>query len=323
MTRRRLAIALVLAPLLSAGGWASAGAVEAPPPRPEATAAGGGVRVAALVEPEADAARFCTADGTRCIGSASYVADVCRLLQSEAAANGLDPGFFARLIWRESLFAADAVSPVGAQGIAQFMPGTAALRGLADPFNPAEALAASASYLADLVRGYGNVGLAAVAYNGGEARADRFVAAAGGLPEETRAYVVAITGQAAETWRDAPPAAVDLALGGGDFQADCVARAAARDLPGLDDRPHLLPWGVILASHRDRAGAERQVGRLRNRFAAVLGAETVSYTRDRAPGVPRRLYLAQVGRDTRDEADALCARLEATGGDCMVLRNGP
>ena len=102
-------------------------------------------------------------------------------------------------------------------------------RGLADPFNPAEALHASARYLADLTRAYGNIGLAAVAYNGGEARAERFIARAGGLAAETRAYVQSITGHSAETWRDGPPASVDLALAGeGGFETTCIALAADR-----------------------------------------------------------------------------------------------
>jgi hypothetical protein len=109
------------------------------------------------------------------------------------------------------------------------MPDTARMRGLDDPFNPAEALFASAFYLAELARDFGNIGLAAVAYNGGEARAARFIGAKDGLPHETREYVHAITGYSAVAWRDAPPAKVDLALGGeADFQAACQAQAAAR-----------------------------------------------------------------------------------------------
>jgi hypothetical protein len=136
-----------------------------------------------------------------------------------AKGNGVDVDFFARLIWKESLFDAAAISPAGAQGIAQFMPGTAKLRGLRDAFNPAAALAASAEYLAELSRNYGNLGLAAAAYNGGEARIERYIAAGGGLPAETRAYVHAITGHSVEVWRDAPPTALDLALDkGAPFQ---------------------------------------------------------------------------------------------------------
>ncbi|HVH03990.1 MAG TPA: transglycosylase SLT domain-containing protein, partial [Amaricoccus sp.] len=71
-----------------------------------------------------------------CIWLSSYVPDVCGAIEAAARQNGLDPNFFVRLIWKESLFDAAAVSPAGAQGIAQFMPGTAELRGLDDPFNP-------------------------------------------------------------------------------------------------------------------------------------------------------------------------------------------
>jgi len=60
---------------------------------------------------------------------------ICDLIEAEADRNGVPRDFFARLIWKESRFDANAVSPVGAEGIAQFMPGTARLRGLADPFD--------------------------------------------------------------------------------------------------------------------------------------------------------------------------------------------
>ena len=56
--------------------------------------------------------------------------DICRAIEEDAAANGLPVEFFARVIWQESRFNAQAVSPKGAQGIAQFMPQTADWRGL-------------------------------------------------------------------------------------------------------------------------------------------------------------------------------------------------
>ena len=99
--------------------------------------------------PAAPPERRCTGDGGHCIALASYIPDVCRTIEAVARLNGVDVNFFARLIWKESLFDAGAISPAGAQGIAQFMPGTAALRGLRDAFNPAAALAASAEYLAE------------------------------------------------------------------------------------------------------------------------------------------------------------------------------
>jgi hypothetical protein len=315
------------------GAMPNAWAEVAPPPSADidaerAAPSGDQPRMAAL-RPMSRSGEFpepnqrCTADRASCISLASYIPDVCRTIEAAARKNTLDPHFFARLLWKESLFDAGAISPVGALGIAQFMPETAKLRGLVDPFNPAEALYASAEYLSELSRSFGNIGLAAVAYNGGEARAERFVTQQGSLPTETREYVQAITGHSAESWRDAPPEALDLSLGAGrPFQSACVAQAANRNLREFRSTPMVLPWGVIIASNQDRGGAERQVRRLQNRHADLLRGELVAYTRDRVAGVGRLLYVAQVGRNNRAEADSLCDRLRSVGGACMVLRNG-
>ena len=188
----------------------------------------------------------CTADGRACVALATYVADVCRLIEAAARENAIDENFFARLLWKESLFDASAVSPAGAEGIAQFMPGTAKMRGLADAFNPAEALYASAAYLADLSHAYGNIGLAAAAYNAGEAGLERFLAAKSGLPAETRAYVAAITGYPVEAWRDAPPETLDLAL--------------AKDGDGRASRPTASPRPASAASGSCAAGRSSSPG---------------------------------------------------------------
>ena len=78
-----------------------------------------------------------------------YVAHVCRRMELEAKKWQLPPGFLIRLIWTESRFDPDAISPKGAGGIAQFMPATAKKRGLIDRFDPKSALRASAHYLAE------------------------------------------------------------------------------------------------------------------------------------------------------------------------------
>ena len=78
--------------------------------------------------------------------------------------------FFIRLLFQESGFKPDVVSRAGAQGIAQFMPETAATVGLDNPFDPMQAIAASARLLRNLVRQFGNLGLAAAAYNAGPRR---------------------------------------------------------------------------------------------------------------------------------------------------------
>src|ERR1700693_2851121 len=97
-------------------------------------------------------------------GASSAAPDIwCQTLAAAAATNDLPADFFTRLIWQESRFKPDEVSRAGAQGVAQFMPETARLRGLGNPFDPLEAIAKSAQLLRDLHREFGNLGLAAAA----------------------------------------------------------------------------------------------------------------------------------------------------------------
>ncbi len=111
--------------------------------------------------------------------------------------------FFTSLIWQESRFRPRAVSPVGAQGVAQFMPYVASAMGLDNPFNPTEALPTAARLLRTLVNQFnGNFGLAAAAYNYGPTRVVKWFEKKGALPKETRDYVKIITGRPAEDWRD-------------------------------------------------------------------------------------------------------------------------
>jgi soluble lytic murein transglycosylase-like protein len=125
---------------------------------------------------------------------------VCETVDRVAAANRLSAAFLTRILWQESRFRSDALSPKGAEGVAQFMPPTAADRGLADPWNPAPAIAAAGSLLAQFAARFGNVGLAAAAYNAGAGRVDKWLRAETGLPEETRAYVRRVTGRPIEDW---------------------------------------------------------------------------------------------------------------------------
>jgi soluble lytic murein transglycosylase-like protein len=126
------------------------------------------------------------------------VDNICNALAAAATGNDLPINFFTRLIWQESRFNPMAVSRAGAQGVAQFMPTTAKWRGLADPFDPLEAIAQSAKLLRDLRREFGNLGLAAAAYNAGPGRVRDWLAGRRGLPRETDAYVRLITGQPPE-----------------------------------------------------------------------------------------------------------------------------
>jgi hypothetical protein len=113
--------------------------------------------------------------------------------------------FFARVIWQESRFRPDTVGPrrrngESAQGIAQFMPTTAAERGLLDPFDPVQALPKAAQFLRELKDQFGNLGLAAAAYNAGPARVRGWLSGARRLSAETRNYVAAVTGVPADEW---------------------------------------------------------------------------------------------------------------------------
>jgi hypothetical protein len=136
---------------------------------------------------------------------AAIVGSICVLVEEAAQAHGLPPEFFARLIWQESRFNPGAVGPTTrngqhAQGIAQFMPDTAKERGVPDPFDPAAALPKSAEFLRDLRTQFGNLGLAAAAYNAGPKRVRDWLAGRSSLPGETRSYVSTITGRSADDW---------------------------------------------------------------------------------------------------------------------------
>ena len=126
--------------------------------------------------------------------------EICDALVQSALNNDLPVPFFIRLLYQESTFRPAAISSAGALGIAQFMPETAAHRRLDNPFDPAQAIPASARLLRDHYRKYGNLGLAAAAYNAGPRRVDEWRAKKGPMPQETQDYVKIITGFPVEAW---------------------------------------------------------------------------------------------------------------------------
>lgn len=94
------------------------------------------------------------------------------LIQEAAEAHDLDPALVAAVVEIESGFDASAVSPVGAMGLMQIMPGTAAEWGLLEPFDAAANLNTGTEYLAWLIDRYGSEELALAAYNAGPGRVD-------------------------------------------------------------------------------------------------------------------------------------------------------
>lgn len=247
---------------------------------------------------------------------------ICALIEEHAGKNGLPNNFFARLIWKESRFDATAVSPAGAEGIAQFMPGTAKRRGLDDPFDIEKAIPASAAFLAELRDGFGNLGLAAAAYNAGEDRVSRWIARGGYLPMETESYVLDVTGEPVETFlekgREARDRPLDKALA---FAEACrkLPVIAAATVPMA--RIALKPWGVQVAGNFRQAAAMRQLDRVRARFPGVFAGREAVMSRVRTPMGRRGIYAVRIGADSRGEADAICAKLRTAGGACVVLKN--
>jgi hypothetical protein len=254
---------------------------------------------------------------------------ICLLLESAARANGLPVEFFARVIWQESRFRANAVGPVTrsgkrALGIAQFMPGTAAERQLLNPFDPIQALPKSAEFLRDLRFQFGNLGLAAAAYNAGPRRVREWLAGTGPMPSETRNYVFAITGSTVEQWSKGGDASDKKQQGGSDCGVlmATLKRAPNPFVAALEQRivaGAMQPWGVILGADMSRPRMLSKYAELQQRHGAVLaGRDPILLDRGRGP-LPR--YQVRIGAETRAEANALCVRIHKGGGDCAVLRN--
>jgi len=279
----------------------------------------------------AAATQYCRAteldDGrprTVCIRLDHYTDDVCDALQRFAGDADLPVGYFARLIWRESHFDPNAISPAGAEGIAQFMPGTAALQGLKNPFDPVSALWHSAQYLRFLAGKFGNLGLAAAAYNGGEGAAGRFIAGTGYLAVETLDYVQAVTGEPVTRWLTGEAGKPDYAL-----QPGKPFHAAWLELAETGRATHFTPpvgivkpWGIQLAQFFSEAISRRAFARIQAKFPKVLGNESLMLVAKRNPNFGTALrYTAEIGRDSRAGAEKLCAALEKAGGECIVVRN--
>ena len=224
------------------------------------------------------------------VAAAEDVPSVCRMIETAAAANRLPVEFLTRLIWIESRFQSGATSPAGAEGIAQFMPGTAAERGLADPRDPQAAITHAARFLADLERQFGNLGLAAAAYNAGAARVGKWLQSAGGLPLETRLYVRAVTGGSPEDWVGVRAPAVPQ---GGS----CTALIAELDRYGRRAAPRVAMWQVRLDGGLSRA-------------IALLASMPAG----------RRPVPAAVRRREPTTVTALCNSIRSLGARCEVLR---
>lgn len=249
------------------------------------------------------------------------IRQICSLIATHADANGLPRDFFARLIWKESRFDHQAVSPVGAEGIAQFMPATARERGLENPFDIEQALPASARFLKDLRGTFGNWGLAAAAYNAGPNRVSRWLSSGGFLPLETEDYVLSITGRTADdftTGIEIENRPLDAKL---NFEEACHKLPVIQATTIAMARVHQKPWGIQVAGNFRRSAAVKQWRRIKAQFPAVLSQSEPVITRQRTPIGRRGIYAVRIGADSRKDANIICGRLRLAGGACLVMKN--
>ncbi len=258
---------------------------------------------------------------------------ICLMIELAARANDLPLEFFARVIWQESRFQSDAVGPVTrsgqrAQGIAQFMPGTANERRLLDPFDPVQALPKSAEFLSELRNQFGNLGLAAAAYNAGPRRVQEWLAGAGPMPQETRNYVSAITGSTVDEWAKAGKGGK---MPAGTPATSCrelmalLKRAPNPFITQLEEHVRIAAaklWGVQLAAGFDRNKALAMYARAIKGLRPVIGDQDPSILASvmRSRG-SHTFYQVRIGTDTRPQADDLCNRIRRAGGACFVLKN--
>ena len=137
-------------------------------------------------------------------GLPAFVPERYRAALTRAAARwDVSAGLLAAQIMAESNFNPFAVSPAGAQGIAQFIPSTATTYGLDDPFDADAAIDAQAHLMSDLLEQFGSTELALAAYNAGPGA----VEACGCVPPypETQAYVARILAMLGEAGEIIPP----------------------------------------------------------------------------------------------------------------------
>ncbi len=249
----------------------------------------------------------------------------CQALESAAHTNDLPVEFLTRLIWQESRFNDFAVSRAGAQGIAQFMPATANGVKLSNPFDAVTAIDKSAQLLRGLRMQFGNLGLAAAAYNAGPKRVSDWIAGRRQLPQETTHYVRVVTGHAPDEWRMVQPDATNLTL---PIAVPCprivklfsAGRFKAAVPQSEQSSPPRPVWGVQLVGNSSQIAALAAFYKLQKTYASVLGHHEPLVLRSSA-GRNASWYRVRISADTRSEADRLCSSLRAAGGSCLVQMN--
>ena len=198
--------------------------------------------------------------------------EICDTLTQAAQKNDVPAAFFIHLLFQESRFQPGMVSDAGAEGIAQFMPETSAQVGLDNPYDPLQAIPAAARHLRNLAREFGNLGLAAAAYNAGARRIQDWLARKGPLPQETQGYVKTITGRAPETF---------TAAANGSPAVKLPRHAPCQEAAGLLawDGPEHIPLPPVRETKKDEAQVKAATEKKAAEVPQLPAAETA---KDRA-----------------------------------------
>ncbi len=142
------------------------------------------------------------------------------------------------------------------------------------------------------------------------------------LPLETPAYVLDVTGYPVTEWTMKPIPDLFGERSCADLLANLKIKSRTMSPPFESplDNPEWKPWGVQLAGNWHLGLLLASFERIRRHYPSIIG-ETKPYIRSRLPGVRVANFAVRLMKDSRQEADQLCAQLEAVGGACAVLRN--
>ncbi len=265
-------------------------------------------------------------DADQSLRKSTDLRSLCQTIASAAAQNDLPFEFFSRIIWQESRFNSGAVGPVTrggqrAQGIAQFMPATALERSLNDPFDPFEALPKSAEFLRELRAQFGNLGLAAAAYNAGPQRVRDWLDGKRPLPAETQAYVQKVTGHSAPEWKLPTRAVLLLPV---PAEMSCVESVGLthKPQPSAVPGPARPQWVAQLIGDSSETAALSRFHQMQGKLRAALGNYEPDVLRTTIKAGTAPIWVrVRIEFDTRQAAESLCSKLEAAREPCLVQRN--
>jgi hypothetical protein len=182
-------------------------------------------------------------------------------LATAATSHGLEPALLHALVYQESRYCTEALSPKGAVGLGQLMPGTAQALGV-DPHDPEQNLYGAAAYLRAQWETFGDWELALAAYNAGPGAVQKY----GGIPpyEETQTYVVKVLGLYGEMLETYPahfvqeelqPVAAKLETAAeipGDWLETPAGAGVLGQLPVLEVTPPKPPMLIVSAGTSDQ-----------------------------------------------------------------------